>query len=198
MTPDEIRALVAEMISTRGDSNDEALAEQIAERVAGAVDTDVEQRIAAALETAQRERDEAEEARQQAEADREAAETQAAEERAEFEANALARADLIVRCRELLPDEFEVEGADRHAILVAAVGEEVEGAEERSADYLEARLEGILERREEADRQLNSNQNRGRKSGSGSKVGDIKGVAGSVNVVQMRQLAKARARRATS
>lgn len=71
----------------------------------------------------------------------------------EIEAEAEARAELLTRFASLLPTDFEKDGKDRHAILVAAAGDEVEDAENRSADYLEAKVEAILERREAAQNQ---------------------------------------------
>lgn len=60
------------------------------------------------------------------------------------------RADLLVRVAPLLNSDVETREMSNHAILVAAVGDEVADASERSADYLEAKVEGILERRQMA------------------------------------------------
>ena len=61
------------------------------------------------------------------------------------------RADLLVMVRDLLPEDFEARGASNHDILVAAAGEEVEDAEERSEDYLRAKIEDIVARRTAAE-----------------------------------------------
>ena len=58
-----------------------------------------------------------------------------------------ARAELILSVKPLLPKDFETRGKTNHEILVAAAGDEITGAEERSDDYLMAKLEGIAERR---------------------------------------------------
>ena len=57
------------------------------------------------------------------------------------------RADLIVSVKPLLPADFETRGKSNHEILVAAAGDEVDRAEERSDEYLLAKVEGIIERR---------------------------------------------------
>ena len=61
-----------------------------------------------------------------------------------------ARAELIMSVTSLLPKDFETRGKTNHEILVAAAGDEIERAEERSDDYLTAKLEGIMERRDAA------------------------------------------------
>ena len=81
-----------------------------------------------------------------------------------------ARADLIVRVRSLMPEAFEFKGKSTHDILVAAAGEEVERAEERSDDYLMAKVEDIVDRRAKADTsngQINGGDNRGNKQSGG-------------------------------
>ena len=57
------------------------------------------------------------------------------------------RAELIMSVKPLLPSDFETRGKTNHEILVAAAGEEVERAAERSEEYLLAKVEGIMERR---------------------------------------------------
>ena len=49
-----------------------------------------------------------------------------------------------------MPEGTDTSEFDAKAILVAAVGDEVEKPEERSEDYLEAKAEVILERRDKA------------------------------------------------
>ena len=117
--------------------------DQVASSVAQAVAPVVEQQITAAF----KERDDAIEARQKAEAEtiqtRETMETEVQE-----------RSDLLTSVKEILPKTFESKGASIHDILVAAAGDEVKEAKERSEDYLRAKVESILERREEADKGL--------------------------------------------
>lgn len=196
MTPEEVRAMVAEMLAARGDVDDEALARQIAERMAESNETTIREQVDEAVADARREAEEAEQARAEAEAERAAAEERAAEERAQIERDAEARAELIVDVRDLLPDDFDTDGASRHDILVAAVGDEIDNAAERSEDYLLAKVEDIVARRADAANTIDDNKRKGdRGKGSGRKVGDIPGVTGAVNIVKMRELAKSRARR---
>ena len=89
---------------------------------------------------------------------------------AQVQEMAEARADLIVRVRSLMPEAFEFKGKSTHDILVAAAGEEVERAEERSDDYLMAKVEDIVDRRAKADTsngQINGGDNRGNKQAGG-------------------------------
>ena len=76
-------------------------------------------------------------------------ESKATEDRAQIEADAEKRAELIasVRSAELLPKDFDPKGKTVKEILVAAAGDEVKEAAGRSEDYLEAKVEGIIERR---------------------------------------------------
>ena len=57
------------------------------------------------------------------------------------------RAELLVLVRGLLPETFDTREATNREILVAAAGDEVKGAAERSADYLLAKVEEIVARR---------------------------------------------------
>ena len=50
-------------------------------------------------------------------------------------------------CRDLLPKDFDRKGKTTKDILVAAAGDEIPDAAERSEDYLQAKIETILERR---------------------------------------------------
>ena len=61
------------------------------------------------------------------------------------------RADLLILVRDLLPKDFVSRGKTNVEILVAAVGEEVKDADKRSADYLMAKVEAIVERRAAAN-----------------------------------------------
>ena len=171
MNEEQIRALITELLSKRGEADPidtAALAKTIAEQVRASIDVDgaVTTAVDAALKKrAEEVAAEAEAAEARAKAakddkddddddddgmmkkkkmmkDKEMAEAVAAE--------AAIRADLIVQVDSLLPKDFDTKTKTRHEILVAAAGEEVEKAEGRSDDYLHAKIEGILERRESA------------------------------------------------
>lgn len=156
MTEEQIRALIEEALKNRTDDSTVdavALARSIAGgleiSIAETVQEKVKAEVEAALETAQQ----AEEERAKAEADKKAAEEKAETERAAIEAEASERADLTIQFRDLLPEDFDYKGKDKKAILVAAVGDEVEEADKRSEDYLLAKAEIILERRNLAAQQ---------------------------------------------
>ena len=59
-----------------------------------------------------------------------------------------ARAALLVKSRSLLPKEFDTKGKTDREIMVAAIGTAIKDAGERSDGYLEATMDGILDRRE--------------------------------------------------
>ena len=67
-----------------------------------------------------------------------------------------ARADLILLVRDLLPRDFDRRGKSTHEILIAAVGEEIKDASERSEDYLLAKVEDIVDRRSRAKSNIGS------------------------------------------
>ena len=69
----------------------------------------------------------------------------------ELEERVQARTDLLVTVATVLPKDFVARGKSTKDILVAAVGDEVENAETRSEDYLQAKVEGILERRNKVE-----------------------------------------------
>ena len=173
MNEEQIRALITELLSKRGEADPidtAALAKTIAEQVRASIDVDgaVTTAVDAALKKrAEEVAAEAEAAEARAKAakdekddddddddgmmkkkkmmkDKEMAEAVAAE--------AAIRADLIVQVSSLLPKDFDTKTKTRHEILVVAAGEEVEKAEERSDDYLHAKVEGILERRANAQK----------------------------------------------
>ena len=94
---------------------------------------------------------EANEAAETARAEQAAAEQEATGGRpARALADADARADLLITTKPLLPKDFDPKGKAAKEILVAAVGDEVTDAAQRSEDYLMAKVEGIVERREKA------------------------------------------------
>ena len=147
-----VRGMIDEEMRMGGDSKKRGDAEPInidrlvtrivssvEERMAGATDTKITEALAerdAAAEAQRAAEEEAEAARAQAEAD-----TAAADERVEE------RAELLNMVRPLLAEDTETRGLSDHDLLVAAVGDEVPDAAQRSADYLTAKVETILERR---------------------------------------------------
>ena len=156
MDEDKIRQIAQELLEkalkerSDGDIDTSNLAENLVGALTPAMREGVAEEVKAQVDAALKERDEAREATEKAEKDRKDAEDRAKEERGTIVADAEKRAKLIVQVADLLPKEFDTEGKTRHEILIAAVGDEVENAEDRSEDYLEAKVEGILERREKA------------------------------------------------
>ena len=98
---------------------------------------------------AQEARDEAEAAEAEAErAKADAMKKKQEEEEMEMKKKAGKRADLLTLINPLLPDGLEKrDEMSNHALLVAAVGDEVSDAANRSEDYLLAKVEAIAERR---------------------------------------------------
>ena len=86
---------------------------------------------------------------------------------ATFDAEVQARADLIVQVQPLMPKDYDFAGKTRSEILVAAAGDEVPNAAERSDDYLHAKVEGILERRANVQGQRQDTTQRANENASG-------------------------------
>ena len=102
---------------------------------------------------------------------------------ARADAAAEERADLLLLVRDLLPEDFSTRGKGAHEILVAAVGEEVKDAADRSADYLLAKVEAIVDRRSDAGKQ--------RSGKPSSKAPSFTGIAGGrVNMMSLKRSAK--------
>ncbi len=70
----------------------------------------------------------------------------------DVEKRAAARVQLLRQVDGLLPDGFDTAGKTDKEILVAAVGDEVENASDRSEDYLLGRIEEIAQRRSAASK----------------------------------------------
>jgi len=70
----------------------------------------------------------------------------------DVEKRAAARVALLRQVDGLLPDGFDTAGKTDKDILVAAVGDEVENAADRSEDYLLGRIEEIAQRRADASK----------------------------------------------
>lgn len=155
MNEEQIRALIEEMLAKRGEQTGEPLdVSAIVTGVTESVETQVREQVDEAIKA----RDEAQEAQKRAEDEKVAAEKVATEERAQIEADAEARAELIGQVRELLPKDYDTKGKTVKDILVTSVGDEVADADKRSEDYLLAKVEGILERRDDAQTGLRNSQ----------------------------------------
>ena len=111
---------------------------------------------------------------------------------AKFDAEVQARADLIVQVQSLMPKDYAFAGKTRSEILVTAAGDEVPNAAERSDDYLHAKVEGILERRNavQAGRQ---NVGQPATGDANRNVGDLSAPVSAHSVVTARNAAKMRA-----
>lgn len=152
----EIREMVRAMLDEEmrmGEEGNRAAGEPAldADRLVSRITAAVEERWSEVAETkiaeALAERDAAEEAQREAEEAAEAARQKADDDAAAAAQAAEDRAELLGMVRPLLPEETETRGLTDHELLVAAVGDEVPDAAERSADYLLAKVEAILERR---------------------------------------------------
>ena len=167
MDDDKVRAIVEEALAKRAEQptlDGEVDTAAMATAIAEALGEPMREQIDAAL----KERDEAQEATKRAEEEAETAKREADEERVRIMADAEERAEIVATVRELLPKDFETKGASRKAILVAAAGEEVPNAGDRSEDYLLAKVETIVERRGKADEQLGRTKIEGGENGDQS------------------------------
>ena len=131
LAPDEVARTVAAQLGA-------SIGEQVRSQVADEVKSQVASVMA--------ERDEAEAERAKAEDARKAAEAETAQQRVDMEHAAEQRAELITMVKPVLPADFEIRGKSTKELLVAAAGDEIEDAENRSDDYLLAKVEGIMER----------------------------------------------------
>ena len=152
MDEEKVKRMIEESLAA---SDDKTTLDPAA--LAKGISTEVRSEIDAALQ--KRDEAEAERVAAEAEAEQKRSESEAAakktedEHKAELEAvraEATRRGDLLLRFGALMPEGTDTSKFDAKAILVAAVGDEVEKPEERSEDYLEAKAEVILERRDKA------------------------------------------------
>lgn len=157
-TKKAIRAIFEELIKNRSDDNPvsvELLTRAVEDALPDLITKAVETQVAAQVRSAIEDRDAAQATAAQAEQERQEADAEATrvatETAAAAEQNAEDRAELIVTIKPLLADDVSTRGKSNKDMLVLAVGDEVEKAEERSEDYLLAKVEGILERRAEAE-----------------------------------------------
>ena len=135
----------------RGDDMDEAAIAKVAEAVAKRMETPPAPDMKAlATEVATQMRAQVDEAVTKAFEARDAEakkrqEEEAAAKRTEEEVER--RAEVVLLAKPLLPEGTETRGKSVKDILVLAVGDEVPEAEKRSEDYLQAKVEDIVERR---------------------------------------------------
>ena len=104
------------------------------------VSAELQKSVRAEIDTALKQRDEERTKKEQAEKD-------AADSKASIEEAAEQRAELLTMVAPLLPKDFDRAGKTTKDILVAAAGDEVQDAANRSEDYLRAKIETIIERR---------------------------------------------------
>ena len=206
----QTRRLIEEALETRaaadgtktGTVDNAALARAMTTAIKAGVDdatADIETRMTAAVESALQKRSEAEAeeraAKDKADEEERAKVAKEEEERmggkhgergeADMDTLAANKAELMTQVRELVADDFEFRGKSDHEILVAAVGDEVKDAGDKSADYLRAKVEGILELRAKAQgaQRTAANVNntpQGQQPGMAS-------ATGAVNVLTMRR-----------
>ena len=176
----EVRALIEKAISERSEKEPidvATLTRTICEGFEAStakLREEIEATVRSEIEAALKERDEAQTAA--AASERKAEEERAAAEQAKTDADDAVekRADLLVQLQPLLPSGTETRGMSEHDLLVAAAGDEVKDAAERSTEYLLAKVEGILERRGDA--------HKGRPKGTQV---ERKASDGSVSVIRM-------------
>ena len=182
----EIEALITKKFAEHKDAKTEvdipALTRSINEIITAhtteQVELQVREQVKTQLQTALQERDEAETARKTAEDATKAAETAAEEQRAQAEEDTEKRADLLVMIKPLLAQDVETRGKSNKELMVLAVGDEVEDAENRSEDYLQAKIEGIVELRNAASEASQKPvANRQKSNASGGKVNVIKMIS---------------------
>ena len=155
MKDTEIQDLVTRSVTealakrSEGDPPDAAA---IATAVSGAIgaslaDMPTADSVRAEVDAALAKRDEAEAARAKAEDEKMAMKKKAKDDEEMMKKKADDRAELLLTVHPLLPADTEIRGKSSHELLVLAVGDEVTGAQERSEDYLLAKVEAIAERR---------------------------------------------------
>ena len=153
MNEQRIRQLIEEQLSEQENEDQEPAAvdvEAIARSVSTTLAAEVQEQVRTQIAEALAERDAAQEAQQAAETAAAEAEEEARRAEEQILAASSERAELILSVNDLLPDDADTRAMSNHDILVAAAGEEVENAAERSEDYLRGRIEEILRRREAA------------------------------------------------
>lgn len=164
MDQKQIEALIKEQLAKRGEGEVDTAA--LAASIRSSLDAEIEERVDSVVEKKVAEMREKMEAAQteaeeeRAKAAKKAKEEEEAEEKRKKKADedekmmkkrAEDRAHLLVTLTPLLDDDLDTRELSDKDLLVKAVGDEVKDAEERSEDYLLAKVEGILERRKEAN-----------------------------------------------
>ena len=138
------------------------------------------------IASALKERDTAREAEAEAERKRAEAEKKGKTDRAQIEADAEARATTLADCRAagLMPKDFDPKDKSRKDILVAAAGDEIDEASERSEDYLDAKIEDIIKRRSDATAGIS-------RQPSGTGKGAAKRISRPMTAVDIQRLKRA-------
>ena len=164
------------------------VAEQSRSEVDAAVAKALKERDAAAEEKRAAEEKAAQERADAAKATKAADEAHAAELE-QVRADAERVADLRATFASLMPKDFEARGKTAKEILIAACGDEVADSEKRSEDYLLAKAEGILERREAGASAVAA----ARKSGGSAPLPRPGMASGPVDLIRLRQQMRAKA-----
>ena len=144
MTNSDIEAMVKKTVAEHVDKptfDKDSLGSAISEAVSTAVD----ERIKLALD----ERDAALKAASDAEDEKTAAEM-------EIVQRSESRADLLMGTKGMLPEEFVTKGKSDREIMVAALGDRVDDIQNKSDDYLKARLDMEIETRSQAGVMFNA------------------------------------------
>ena len=170
----EIEALIKETLEARSEKelNVRSVARDLSKTIEEAIEKNIDTQVREQIQTALEERGKMEmekkemeeenmEMKEKAEKDKKMREMEMDEERKKMEMEAEDRAELISNVRPLLAEDFETRGKSKHEILIAAVGDVVQEPEKRSEDYLQAKVETILENRESS-----AEQQRAQKSGA--------------------------------
>ena len=164
MDKDEIAKLIRDELEKRDEANFNLtqVTRRITDQVETAMEKQIDQQVREQIKTALEERAEMEEKKREVEEEnmemkeerekeKKMREVEMEEERKKMEMEAEDRAEIIANIRPLLPEDFETRGKSVQEILVAAVGDTVSEPEKRSQDYLQAKVETILEIREASE-----------------------------------------------
>ena len=145
------------LIDARSHTMDEKKIEEIMTRMLGGNKGDMAKAVAGELKelveaSSRAQVDDALKQRDDATAKAEADKKTAEDARTKTEAEVEQRADLLVMCRAhtLFPKDYDTKGKSLKDLMVAACGDEVKEAAKQNEDYLRAKLEAIVERREQA------------------------------------------------
>ena len=210
-TKKQLRELIEEALNKRADgaSNADstvtlnAAVERIATGIDPVIERAAESAAKAQVEKLIQERDEAEAKAKAAEEERAAMKKKAdddeeemakkkAKDDEELQKKAEERAELLLMIKPLLPADVETRTMSDHELMVKAVGDTVEKAEERSADYLMAKIETMIELRDKADTNI-QNQANGQPTPIAHSANEFRAAGGPdiVKMIEMRNRATA-------